>query len=371
MRRLLFLFLICAALLSATQTTIGFTAWSASHAQGNAYVGMPGACAYVDSTATPGNLGYTQNSGATYDCYMITLSYNLASLAGATVSAIDIVWPTNAPPGVYDSSGTCSLVGEWYAGNNAPDQIWSSTLIPATAFSVPFSNGYYQTTSPASNIGSVALGSTQWVRYQVQCNSNVNYAVYDGSQRNIVFSWNGDQNNLPKLRFTYTTNVAPTTTSLSGLAANINLGVYQTISAAVADADGASTLDNWLVLLSYGVDGTNACYMLLENRNNRMYLNNDAANSWGTPQTMGAAAFLENSACKIDLSGCSFGGTGANSTATLKLYLKPGFFTSPQTGTVRSYLYATDLNSTYSGWSAAYTTTALRTGPMLVISSRH
>ena len=177
------------------------------------------------------------------------------------------------------------------------------------------------------------------------------------------------------LAVTYTpANTAPVTVSSSGLPANFNIGVEQTIVATVRDPDGYGNINYFHVLLTYGVDGTNACYFLIYPNSNSVFLLNDAGNSWGAGATFGAATTLSNGSCRLNAQTSSRSVLGTDASATLKITFLPGVFNRGAGRTnaaTNSYLYVIDAASANSGWQGPYQTSTARSGPKLIVASNH
>jgi hypothetical protein len=161
-------------------------------------------------------------------------------------------------------------------------------------------------------------------------------------------------------------NTAPTTVGFSGVPAHQNYGVTFSLTATWIDNEGYGDLEHTRFLIRDGVNGSNACYLLLYPSSNTVYLMNPAADSWGSPITLGTSGWLDNGWCHINGSGSSFGTSGTTDrTATISLYFRPPMLAY---GTLNYYLYAADNAGTNSGWQGSYATTALHSGPKLIIS---
>src|SRR5436309_732331 len=60
--------------------------------------------------------------------------------------------------------------------------------------------------------------------------------------------------------------------------------------------------------------GSSGCYAYLSAPSGQVSLLNDAGNSWLGPATLGSGNTIENSQCRVNLSGSSMSGSGDNLT---------------------------------------------------------
>jgi hypothetical protein len=123
---------------------------------------------------------------------------------------------------------------------------------------------------------------------------------------------------------------------------------WTTFTFQVSDGDGYANLDHYGVLLEASISGVNACLFWAYPNSNILGLRNDADTGWAGSYTFGSANFAENSQCRIDYQNSTLTNNGNNSTASVKVWLKPGFTTGGWTK--HSYLCAVDVSGISDGW---------------------
>ena len=140
----------------------------------------------------------------------------------------------------------------------------------------------------------------------------------------------------------------------------------QAVSASTSSGSGSSQMFNFVtsyangytgitwaqVIFGSNTTGVNACWVYFEPASNRIWLNNDAGTSWGTPAFLGASGTLQNSQCTILTAGSSFTGSGNTLTLTLSVVFPHAF-----AGTKNTYVQVWDGNWLGSGWQTLGTWT--------------
>jgi hypothetical protein len=161
-------------------------------------------------------------------------------------------------------------------------------------------------------------------------------------------------------------NTAPTTVGVSGVPAHLNYGVPVSLTATWRDPDGYGNISYTHLLIRNGVDGTNACYLYFIPGSNQVYLRDAASSTWGSPITMGSGS-LDNGWCHVNGAGSSFGTSGSTDrTATVSVFFYPSMLAY---GTLYHYLYVQDTANANSGWQGSYGSTALHSGPKLIVTT--
>ncbi|PWT98654.1 MAG: hypothetical protein C5B51_28725 [Terriglobia bacterium] len=115
-------------------------------------------------------------------------------------------------------------------------------------------------------------------------------------------------------------------------------GPQQTFTVTMSDPNGYTNLDSLSFLISGGLDGRNACWVLVYRASHTMLLANDASNGWLGPidiQTPGQSIY--NGQCRLSTQGASMSGSGNNLTVNIPLTFFPTF-----TGHKYDYTMGTD-----------------------------
>jgi len=140
-------------------------------------------------------------------------------------------------------------------------------------------------------------------------------------------------------------NTPPINHSLTPSA--VSLGTEPvTISALYSDFDGYLTIRKMYLLINDSLGQANAALIVYDRLENRVYLKNDANNSWGIGYAPGVPVTIENSQCKVLLNETSVAGSGVKFTVNWRVQLKNPFSTKALNG----YMYIQDGGGLHDGW---------------------
>ncbi len=210
-------------------------------------------------------------------------------------------------------------------------------------------------------------GNTSTVTVSIKFNDN-----FAGARNEYLNIWDASSASPGwEYKGVVTINRTPFAVGASGLAADLNIGYWQTVTATVRDPDGYGDIDYWHLLMNYGVDGYWACYFLVAHRGNYFHLLNDDGSSWGGGITFGTANPVQNSSCYVDTQNSSVTNSGTDSTVSFRLYFKPGVFSRPSRpqAVIYSYIWVWDWARAGQTWTGAYTSSTARSGPKLIVTS--
>lgn len=101
---------------------------------------------------------------------------------------------------------------------------------------------------------------------------------------------------------THFTPIAPVCLYLGPTSGTVSAGFEQTFSTIYSDDNGWEDIHRAYLQLSVTSSQANAVLLMYDAKQNKVYLKNDANNSWGTGYAPGSANVLENSQCTVDLS---------------------------------------------------------------------
>ena len=128
------------------------------------------------------------------------------------------------------------------------------------------------------------------------------------------------------------------------------------------DANGASTLSSFVVLIHSVVSATNACYFFYDRANNSIVLANDAGTGW-IARSAAQSGTVQNSQCQIHLSSTSVSLNNTSVVLTLPITFSTGF-----SGAKTVYMVTGDQGGLSSGFQAAGTWTVQNTPPTVSAS---
>lgn len=145
----------------------------------------------------------------------------------------------------------------------------------------------------------------------------------------------------------------PTTVSVSPSSGG---GITQTFTAVYSDAAGAGVLNRRLFLVNTSLNGSNACFIQVDQSG--IYLVND--NDSGLIGPIAPGASNGNTQCTLNGSGTGVSNSGANSTVTLNIT-----FSSYFVGAKNIYMYADDTSGNNSGFQlkGTYNVTSAQSVP--------
>lgn len=272
----------------------------------------------------------TWNSGQSFT---LSQEYNGGTLYGAGSGTVTFSYSYSLPPGaIFDSVS--------YAGGGLPQTVTDSR----NSFSC-YGGTSTDTDTVPGQVTFYAELTFIWMGQPAYC--TVEFTPP---------SWVSVNYHMP--------NSAPTTIGISGIQAHLNIGVPVSLTATLRDVDGYSQISSAYLLIRDEVNWTNACALLLYPGSNTIQLLNPAGNDWGSAITMGSGS-LDNGWCHVNGAGSSYGTSGSTDrTVTVSLYFKPPMLAYTS---LNHYLYANDA-STNSGWSSSYGTTALHSGPKIILT---
>ncbi|MGA7409643.1 MAG: hypothetical protein WBW33_04100, partial [Bryobacteraceae bacterium] len=123
-------------------------------------------------------------------------------------------------------------------------------------------------------------------------------------------------------------------------------GASATFTSVYSDPNGASDLNQAMMLVNTSVSAVGACYVYYYPQGNQLYLRNDTATAWLVPAlTPGVAGTVSNSQCTLDAGSSSVSTAGNNLTLNLALSFSTSFVNPKNV-----YLYAAGASGKNSGW---------------------
>jgi hypothetical protein len=179
------------------------------------------------------------------------------------------------------------------------------------------------------------------------------------------FSWTGGD-----LTVHYNALVhVPVNVSVTGIPSDWNYGVLKTLVARWTDDNGASTMNSVLLLIGNTANTSNAyrCQVNFQPGWNRLYLSHPNGGGWIGYITVGSGS-LDNGWCYLSGANTSFSISGNTLTVSIAVSMYPSMLAH---GPLNYYLSAQDTTGNSSGWSGSFGTTALRSGPKLIVTSNH
>ncbi len=164
-----------------------------------------------------------------------------------------------------------------------------------------------------------------------------------------------------------TESQAPTAESVSPSSGE---GAAQSFEFTVSDGNGTIDIAGARVSINASSNPVGSCDIRYTQALNSIYLLNDAATGWGTAATLGASTILQNSQCKIDVSGSSVSTSGTDLTLTLDVE-----FLSAYAGSKNLYIEAYDMSGYSTGtqtlgtWEVPGPPTFLEVGGQVVVEA--
>ncbi|PWT99083.1 MAG: hypothetical protein C5B51_27915 [Terriglobia bacterium] len=158
------------------------------------------------------------------------------------------------------------------------------------------------------------------------------------------------------------TVTAPVPPSVVSAVPNSGSGSSQSFAVTVSDPSGPSAISTVSFLVSNGLNGANACWVLYNNSFNTLQLANDPASGFSAPITIGASSAVSNSQCTI--SAASAFVTTSGNTLTIHIPLSFAFSFAGGKGT---FAYVIDPVQN-SGWVQTGSWTVPASGAPTVLS---
>jgi len=135
---------------------------------------------------------------------------------------------------------------------------------------------------------------------------------------------------------------SPTLGTISPSSGTGRINVQQVFITTYSDPDGWQNIQYVFLLINPSASGTNGFYGYYNQNTNKLYLRNDANNTWLGGFAPGSNNIIENSYSKLDCSLTTT--TGSGTTMTVKWAVT---FKQPFTGAKKSYLYVRDDSNVY------------------------
>lgn len=151
--------------------------------------------------------------------------------------------------------------------------------------------------------------------------------------------------------------VVGTITPASGTS---NPNVTVSFTTTYTDPDGWQNIQYVYLLVNTSTSGGSCFYGYYNQNTNKLYLRNDAGNSWLGGYAPGSSNVIENSYAKLNCAGTTFSGTDTTLTVSWSITFK-----SPFTGAKNTYLYVKDDTNAYNGWVKKGTWTITNQAPSL------
>lgn len=124
------------------------------------------------------------------------------------------------------------------------------------------------------------------------------------------------------------------------------------------DPDGWTNIQYVYLLVNTSTSGAYCFYGYYNQNTNRLYLRNDAGNSWLGGYSPGASNIIENTYVKLNCASTTISGSGTTITVTWSITFKSAF-----TGAKNTYLYVKDDTNLYNGWTKKGTWTIVNQTP--------
>ncbi len=144
---------------------------------------------------------------------------------------------------------------------------------------------------------------------------------------------------------TWTPNPSAGPPAIVSLLPNSGTGTPVTFTAVYSDPNGATDLNQAMLLVNAAVSGAGACEVYYYPQGNQLYLRNDAGTAWLAALTPGVAGTVSNSQCTLNAGSSSVSTAGNNLTLNVALSFSGTFL-----GAKNVYLYAAGLSGQNSGW---------------------
>lgn len=168
--------------------------------------------------------------------------------------------------------------------------------------------------------------------------------------------------------FTISNNTAPQDISVTGVAANVNYGIWFDVVATVRDADGWGDLNYTRLIVGWGITDSETCDLIYWPVQNVLGLLNDAGSSW-QEVTPGTAVIRSRGVCEMDVANSYGANVGTDVVVHYRIRFKPFYLTQGHS-TIASFLQVFDNAGTYQDWTQLGVTGTLRTGPKLMVTTQ-
>lgn len=144
---------------------------------------------------------------------------------------------------------------------------------------------------------------------------------------------------------TYTVNRTPTVGIITPYSGTGQANVAQAFTTSYIDPDGWWSIQYVHLLINSAINGANCFYGYYNQNLNKLYIRNDAGNTWLGGYAPASANTIENSYVKLNCASTTVQGNGTTLTVNWSVTIKPSF-----TGTKNTYLYVKDDANAYNGW---------------------
>lgn len=149
------------------------------------------------------------------------------------------------------------------------------------------------------------------------------------------------------LYYSPTPQSGPVVVSTISVSPSGGTGSAQTFALRYSDSAGAASLDQTWVWFNatFAERAADSCLLYYDNDDARLYLLNDAGNTW-MPGLLATAATLRNSQCSVSLASSGWSMSGTEATLSLAMSFEPAY-----AGAKNVYMYAADAGGVNTGWS--------------------
>lgn len=137
----------------------------------------------------------------------------------------------------------------------------------------------------------------------------------------------------------------PNIPAVDAVTPNASKGLAQSLTFQFSSANGYSYIEWVQGIINASPSYVSSCSFYYQRATNRLFLMNDAGDSWIGPATPGVAGTLSNTQCTIDAAKSSVSGAGSTLSLTIAATA-----TSTVVGTQNIYGYAADHADQRSGW---------------------
>ncbi len=138
----------------------------------------------------------------------------------------------------------------------------------------------------------------------------------------------------------------PQNTSVTPSGGTLPSGTPFTMQCTYSDPNGWADFKRVYLLVNDSLGQANAALFMFDMATSKVFLKNDANNSWGVGYIPGANVTLENSQCSLSVKDCMIALSGNDLTVCWEITLK-----SPFSGkNLNSYMYAQDMGGLTDGW---------------------